>query len=196
LDVVGFGQYGGTIVFFAAYVLGAATLPIFGGEWKAMRQAAAGGIFIPAYSLYPVSFNEIAGILLKVNLVRICAASPFIISFATLAAYKLDHSPLVGAIIGAKLLAVFLSVQPLFVLVPISGTTNATSRMTATWFLVFAPILLVMIALVVAVFITGTVLGVLAACSLLFFLAACLFAVYRRAYRKGSFDLLSERARD
>jgi hypothetical protein len=194
--VLGFGQYGGTIVFFAAYVLGAASLPIFGGEWKAMRQTATGGVFVPGYSLYPVAFNEIARILLKVNLVRICAASPFVISFAALAAYKLQHSPAVGAIIGLKLLCVLLSVQPLFVLVPISSTTNATSRMTPIWFLVFLPVLLIMIGLIVAVFITGTILGVLAACSLLLLLAALLFAVYRRAYRKGRFDLLSERARN
>jgi hypothetical protein len=194
--VFGFGQFGGTIVFFAAYVLGAASLPILGGEWKAMRQAATGGVFIPGYSLYPVAFNEIARIFLKVNLVRICAAAPFIITFAALAAYKLQHSPYIGAAIGAKVLGVLLSVQPLFVLFPISSTTNATSRMSAIWFLVFAPILLAMMALVVAVFIVGTVLGVLACCVLLLLLATALLLVYRRAYRKGRFDLLSDRTKE
>ena len=194
--VLSFGQFGGTIVFFAAYVLAAASLPILGGEWKAMRQAAAGGVFLPGYSLYPVSFNEIARIFLKVNLVRICGAAPFIISFAALAAYKLQHSPYVGAIIGAKVLGVLLFVQPFFVLLPISSTTNATSRMAVIWLLVFAPILLVMVAVVVAVFIAGTVLGVLACYLVLFLLATALLAVYRAAYRKGRFDLLSDRMRD
>jgi hypothetical protein len=194
--VLSFGQFGGTIVFFAAYVLAAASLPVFGGEWKAMRQTPTGGVFLPGYCLYPVAFNEIARILLKVNLVRICAASPFVISFAALAAYKLQHSPTVGAIIGIKLVCVLVSVQPLFLLVPISSTTNATSRMTAIWFLIFAPVLLIMIAAIVSVFITGTFLGVVAACTVLLLLASLLFAVYRRAYRKGRFDLLSERTRN
>jgi len=194
--VLGFGQFGGTIVFFAAYVLAAASLPVFGGEWKAMRQTPTGGVFLPGYSLYPVAFNEIARILLKVNLVRIGAASPFVISFAALAAYKLQHSPYIGAIIGVKLLCVLVSVQPLFLLVPISSTTNATSRMTVIWFLVFAPVLLVMVAAIVGVFITTTFLGVVGACTLLLLLATFLFAIYRRAYRKGRFDLLSERTRN
>ncbi len=194
--VLGFGQFGGTIVFFAAYVLGAASLPVFGGEWKAMRQAPTGGVFVPGYALYPVAFNEIARIFLKVNLVRICAAAPFIISFAALAAFKLDHSPAVGAAIGAKLMLVLLSVQPLFVLFPISSTTNDTSRMTAIWFLVFAPVLLLMVAAAVAVFMMDTLLGVFCACAVLLSLAVLLFATYRAAYRKGRFDLLSERARE
>jgi hypothetical protein len=193
--VFSFGQFGGIIVFFAAYVLGVASLPIFGGEWKAMRQTPTGGVFIPGYAVYPVAFNEIAGILLKVNAVRICSAGPFIISFAALAAYRLGHSPIIGLIIGSKLLLVLLATQPLFVLLPISSTTNATSRMASVWFLVFAPVLLIMVAVIVAVFISGTVFGALAACAVLFLLAALLFATYRRAYRKGKFDLLSERAR-
>jgi hypothetical protein len=192
--VVAFGQFGGTIVFFAAYVLAAASLPILGGEWKAMRRTATGGVFVPSYSVYPVAFNEIARIFLKVNLARICAAAPFVVSFAALAAYKLEHSPYVGAVIGAKVLGILVSFQPFFVLLPISNTSNATSRMTVIWFLVFAPILLVMIGLVVGIFILGTVLGVLGGCLALLLLSSALLLVYRRAYRKGRFDLLSDRA--
>lgn len=194
LVVLAFGQFGGTLVFFAAYVLGAASLPLFGGEWRGMRQTAAGGVYVPGYSIYPIAFNEIALIFLKVNLVRICAAGPFIISFAALAAYKLNHPALGGAIIGAKVLGALLAVQPLFVLLPISTTTNDTSRMRGVWFFVFGPILILMIAAVIGAFLSATVAGVAASYGLLALLSGLLFVIYRRAYRMGKFDLLSQRS--
>ena len=193
--VLALGRYGGTIVFFAAYVLGAASLPVFGGEWRGMRQTAAGGVFIPGYSLYPISFNEIARIFIKVNLVRTCAAAPFIISFAALAAYTLKHPPFTGAIIGAKMIGILLAIQPMIVLFPISATTNATYRMLSVWIFIFAPLFIALLAACLGVFIGGTVFGVSASYALLLLFSFLIFVIYRRAYRKGRFDLLSARAR-
>jgi hypothetical protein len=195
LIVTIFGKFGGTIVFFAAYVLGAASLPLFGGEWRGMRQAAAGGVFIPGYSLYPISFNEIVRIFFKVNLVRICAAAPFIVSFAALAAYHLNHPPMVGVIIGAKVLGLLIALQPVFVLFPIWGTTNYPSRMALFWFLVFAPIFVVMIGAIFGVFFSTKPAGILGSYCVLALFSGLSFALYRRAYRQGKFDLLSQRAR-
>lgn len=196
LVVLVFGRFGGTIVFFAAYVLGAASLPLFGGDWRGMRQSAAGGVYVPGYSLYPIQFNEMARIFLKVNLVRICAAIPFITSFGALAAWTLGHPPMMGAIIGAKLLGILLCAQPLFVVFPISATTNDTSRMSGVWFLVFAPVFIVMAIAAMGVFFSGTVIGVILCYGLLMLLSGMLFLIYRNAYRKGKFDLLCQRSRN
>ena len=185
-----FGDYG-TMVFFGAYVLGAATLPLFGGDWRGMRQTAAGGMFIPGYSLYPITFNEMALIFLKVNLVRIVAASPLVISFGAIAAFKLGHPPLDGAIVGMKLLATISCLQPLLVLFPISSTTNDTSRMLGLWVLVFLPIILILGGAALAVFLSDTSLGVFVGFAALVLFSGLVFVIYRKAYRSGRFDLLN-----
>jgi hypothetical protein len=192
--VLVFGNYG-TMVFFGAYLLGAATLPLFGGDWRGMRQSAAGGMFIPGYSLYPITFNEIARIFLKVNLVRILAASPLIVSFGAIAAFKLGHPPAEGAIVGMKLLGTIACLQPLLVLFPISSTTNDTSRMLSSWLLVFLPILLLLGLSAFAVFLSDTAIGVFVGFGALSLFSGLLFVLYRRAYRAGKFDLLNPRSR-
>lgn len=188
------GRFGGTVVFFTAYVLVMACLPMFGGEWRGMRQAPAGGVFLPGYALYPIGFNSIALIFLKVNLIRMSAAIPFLVSFAALAAVSLGHGALAGAAIGVKVIGLLFALQPLLVLLPISSTTNDTSRMKLTWVLVILPLLLGMIGVAAGVFLVASV-GALASCyALLFMFSALLFVAYRRAYRRGRFDLLSQRS--
>jgi hypothetical protein len=188
------GQLGGTVVFFAAYVLATASMPLFGGDWRGMRQVASAGVYIPAYSLYPISFNAIARILLKVNVIRIGAALPLIVSFGALSAYRLESDPVAGALLAAKLLAILLCLQPLFVLVPISSTTNDTSRLPVLWWIfLFAPILLAIFGAAAAVFLSRTGLGTFASYAVLGALSTALFLLYRRAYRRGRFDLLSQR---
>jgi hypothetical protein len=195
LLVAGFGKSFGTVVFFGAYVLGAATLPLFAGDWRGMRQSAAGGMFMPGYSLYPISFNEMARIFIKVNLVRMLAASPLIVSFAALGAHQLGHPALGGAIVGAKLIGILICLQPLLALLPVSSTTNDTSRMPGIWLLIFMPLILVILAAGLGVFLSDTRLGVLASYVLLIMLSCLIFVVYRRAYRAGRFDLLNPRSR-
>ena len=195
LLVLAFGSQFGTIVFFGAYVLGAATLPLFAGEWRGMRQSAAGGMFMPGYSLYPISFNEMAKIFIKVNLVRLVAASPLIVSFAAIGAYKLGHSPFEGAIVGLKFLGILVCLQPLLALLPISSTTNDGSRMLPVWLLVFLPLILIILAAAIGVFLSDTGLGVFTSFILLLLLSSMLFVIYRKGYRGGRFDLLSPRSR-
>ncbi|MGZ8937917.1 MAG: hypothetical protein ACXW32_01755, partial [Limisphaerales bacterium] len=195
LLAMAFGRSFGTIVFFGAYVLAAATLPLFAGEWRGMRQAAAGGMFMPGYSLYPIAFNEMARIFLKVNLTRLVAASPLIVSFAAIGAYQLGHPALAGAIIGLKFLGLLICLQPLLVLLPISSTTNDASRMVPLWLFVFVPLILVILAAGIGVFLSDTALGVLTSFVLLLLLSGMLFFIYRKAYRSGRFDLLNPRSR-
>ncbi|HEX7863114.1 MAG TPA: hypothetical protein VF773_22485 [Verrucomicrobiae bacterium] len=190
--VLSFGSYG-TIVFFGAYVLGAATL--LGAEWRGMRQSAAGGMFLPAYSLYPIGFNEMAKIFLKVNIVRLIAVSPLVISFAAVAAFKLGHSPLHGATVGLKIVGLILCLQPLLVLLPISATTNDTARMLSIWIFVFFPIILIVLACGLGIFLSDTGLGVGTSFVVMFLLAGFFFFLYRKAYRSGRFDLLNPRSR-
>ena len=195
LLVLAFGKSFGTIVFFGAYVLAAATLPLFASEWRGMRQSAAGGMFIPGYSLYPIEFNEMAKIFLKVNLVRMLAASPLIVSFAAIAAYKLGHSPVGGAVIGLKALGMLICLQPILVLLPISSSTNDASRMLPLWIFGFLPIIVIILAASLGIFLSDTGLGVATSFALMLLLSTLLFVLYRRAYRASRFDLLNQRSR-
>jgi len=193
--VLTLGQFGGTIIFFAAYILATTSLPLFGGQWRGMRQSVSGGMFLPAFSVFPISFNSIALICLKVNLVRIVAASPLVISFALLAAYKLGESPASGAMVAGKLLLILLSVQPLFVIFPISNTTNDTSS-GRTWLklLFLIPVLLGLFGAAFVVFVSSHPGIVLLSYAVLLLVSVIFFVLYRRSYRHGNFDLLTERS--
>ena len=114
---------------------------------------------MPGYSLYPIAFNEMARIFLKVNVVRILAAAPFIVSFGAIAAFKLKYPAFDGALVGLKLLVMLLCLQPLLVLLPISSTTNDTSRMFRLWILVFLPVILIILACALGIFLSDTVLA-------------------------------------
>jgi hypothetical protein len=188
------GQLGGTVVFFSAYVLATASLPLFGGDWRGMRQIASAGVYLPAYSLYPISFNAVAKILLKVNIIRIAAAIPLVISFGTLSAYKLEIDPVAGAVFSVKLLTIFICLQPLFVLLPISSTTNDTARLHIIWWVLLFAGLLGIFGAAAGVFISRSAAGVLASYATLGALSTTLFLLYRRAYRRGKFDLFNQRA--
>jgi len=193
LVVWAFGTYGGTITFFSAYILATASLPLFGGEWRGLRQSPSGGVFLPGFSVFPIAFNEIVRILVKVNLLRILCASPFLLSFSAAAAYRLGHSAFSGLNICAEILALLVMLQPLFVLLPISKSTNDTTRMKPLWFLVFLPMLIVGILLGIAVFMVSSVSFKLVLYALVFLISGGFFTLYRWMYRKGKFDLLSER---
>jgi uncharacterized membrane protein YhaH (DUF805 family) len=85
--------------------------------------------------------------------------------------------------------------QPLLILLPISSTTNDTSRMAWMWLLVFIPVLLVLGAAAFAVFISDALLGVLTGFIVVFLFSGLLFVLYRRTYQRGKFDLLNARSR-
>jgi len=197
LAVLAAGQFSETMVFLAAYAVAASCLPLLGGDWRGMRQSASAALLVPGYALYPISFNEMARIFLKVNLARIVAAAPFVVSFAALAAYRTNHEPLAGALIGAKILAALMCLQPLLVILPISATTNdSTSRWSVRMLLLVLPVALTVIAGLVAVIAFNDWLAVAGGYAGLLAAAAVFFFAYRRAYRRGKFDLLKRRAAD
>jgi hypothetical protein len=193
--VLTLGHFGGTIIFFSAYILATATLPLFGGEWRGMRQSASGGMYLPAFSVFPITFNAMALIFLKVNLVRIAASTPFILSFAALAAYRLSETPLAGVQVAAKLMLILMCVQPISILLPISHTTNFTAnKRSAIKLLILIPAALILLGAAFAVFVSTTLVGVLTSYAVLMLTSILLLTAFKHAYRRGEFDLLTERS--
>jgi len=191
-----FGAFGGTIIFFSGYILATASLPLFGGEWRGLRQTPSGGVFLPGFSVFPIGFSEISKILLKVNLLRVVAASPLLLSFAAGAAYRLGFSALSGVVICLQVLLVIVLLQPVFILLPISKSTNGSSRMRWIWIALFIPMLLLLLGFIAGVFFASST-WTKSICYVLILLISCFFfALYRWSYRTGKFDLLSERMGD
>lgn len=190
-----FGEYSGFIVFFPAYLLATAALPLLGGEWRGLQQFPSGGIFIPAYAIYPVSFGEITRVMLKVNLVRTVAAAPLMLVFGMLASWKLGHGLLPGVQITCKALALFLALQPLIVLFPIAKSTNDTSRWRWPRMFIVLFLVLTLGALCLAAFFLDTAISLLVFGAVLV-LSTAAFALYRSTFQRGRFDLLSTRSTD
>lgn len=187
------GSYNFTIVYMCAYLLGTATLPIFGGHWRGLRQMATGGVFIPAFAVYPIAFNEVARVLLKVNVTRILAASPFLITFGALASYKLNASPLLGAEIALQILEVLILVQPVFVLLPISTTS---SKLRFGYSMVFLLLILMLAGAMISLFFVQGIMTRAIINAGLVLLAILIYLLYRKAYRFCKMDLINLRAPD
>jgi hypothetical protein len=188
-----FGAFGGTVVFFSAYILATASLPLFGGSWRGLRQTPSGGVYLPGFSVFPIGFNEISKILIKVNLLRIIAAAPLLLTFSIVAAYRLGYTPLAGLEVSFEIVLTIIALQPVVILLPLSKATNDTSKMRSLWLFLFLPMLMAMIALVMSLFFVQSVPSKLILYIVLLLIALLFFTLYRWSYRQGKFDLLSER---
>lgn len=188
-----FGQHSGFIVFFPAYLLATATLPLLGGEWRGLQQFPSGGVFLPAYALYPVTFKEITRVIFRVNVLRTLAATPLLLAFGLLAAWKLGHPISTGAHFTAKALALFLALQPVLILFPLSKSTNDSSRMRWLWYFGLFPMMLALFFLCLAAVFVQEPLPSLLLVVLVLVVSISFFAIYRWAFHAGRFDLLSTR---
>ncbi len=188
-----FGNALGPIVYLPVYLLAATTLPLLGGNWRGLHGFPAGGVMLPAYAVYPISFNEISRTLAKVNLIRIAVAAPLLVSFGVLAAWKLRHPPLAGAIVSLKVLLLLLALQPVLNLLPISKATNDTTRMKVLWGFVFLPVALMLVGLSFFFLALNVGQGTIGIFGLIVLLSVATFSIYRRAFRRGKFDLLARR---
>lgn len=191
--VFAFGSYGGFAVFFPAYLLATVSLPLLGGEWRGLQQFPNSGVFMPGYAVYPITFREIVVTLLKVNIIRTAIAVPFVIGFGMLASWKLGHSPLLGAAVGAKLLTLLIVLQPLMVLLPVSKSTNDTAKMRMIWLFLIIPGVLILIGLSISLFFLTRPLTVIGIYAAILLVSLFLLVIYRSAFRKTKFDIFSKR---
>ncbi|HVZ16089.1 MAG TPA: hypothetical protein VG897_03155, partial [Terriglobales bacterium] len=67
-------------------------LPLFGGMWTGFTELPISGKLSPIYATYPIAFDEISGLLFKVNTLRILLWSPFFIAIgvAILRVYSVE----------------------------------------------------------------------------------------------------------
>lgn len=188
-----FGNSMGPAVYLPAYLFAALVFPLLGGEWRGLQGFPTGGAILPAYAVFPISFSDISRTLAKVNIIRICAAAPLLVGFGMFAAWRLNHPWHDGAAVSLKLLLLMLALQPVVNLLPISKATNDTTRMKALWGLVFLPVALALVALSFFFFVLDAGQGAVGIFGIIALLSVATFAIYRRAFRRGKFDLLARR---
>jgi membrane protein implicated in regulation of membrane protease activity len=67
--------------------------------------------------------------------------------------------------------------------------------MLPLWIFGFLPIIVIILAASLGIFLSDTGLGVATSFALMLLLSTLLFVLYRRAYRASRFDLLNQRSR-
>lgn len=190
-----FGGYDRFMVFFPAYILLTACVPLLDDKWPGLVPLPTGGVFAPLYSVYPVGYDDIARVLLKVNLFRCLLALPLLALFGALGGWKAPgYSALDGVLLAAKTAAMAAALQPVVVVIRVSSATNDTKRAQLKWALILAPTTLAMIAIGYACF-TSSGFGVVAGSVTLNALFATGILMWqRRAYNSNKIDLLSKQA--
>ena len=185
-----FGHHGGFLAFLPAWFVAAAALPIFGGMWRGLQALPSSGVYLPLHALYPIALREMTRVMLRVNIYRTVAAAPLLLAFGVLAAWKLGDPLFMGWRITSKILGLFLALQPVIVLIPLSRSTNYTSRRAWLQLLLNVPIFVSLILLSIAFFLASAAAHTLLLLAAVLLLALVMHALYHRAFNRGRIDLL------
>ena len=189
-----FGQYGGLVVFVPAYLIALAAVPLFGGEWRGLQVLPSTGVMLPLHALYPVSLKEMTRVMLRVNIFRTIVAAPLLLAFGLLAAWKLGDPLLMGWKLTCKILGLFLALQPLLVLLPISKSANYNASRSWLHLIANITMLLAVMLLSIAFFFAPKPLHTFFLLVSVFGISLLLHGLYRRAFNRGRLDLLHARA--
>jgi len=188
-----FGKYGGWLVFLTAYGVLAAAVPLLGGAWPGLGSCFQGGTFTPMYAGFPLGFRDMARVILKTNYVRIAAAVPLILTMGALAGWELAGQWLLGLVLASKVAGLLLALQPMAVLLLFSEGSNDTARIRWRWLPLLVVWVIALVGASVALFLV-TQLRVSLLCLLaVALLSGGLLRLYRHAWGRGWFDLVSRR---
>ncbi len=195
--VLFFGEHGGVIIFFPAYLIATALLPMSANEWRGLGTYPTAGLFSPIYAMYPISYDEILAVVLKINVLRCAAASPVLAIYGAVVAGVLHEPVMMGISLATKVAVAAMALQPLFLVLRISAGTNDTKARRLFWHLFW--ILPLTITLGVCMFIVFTAKNDWIAAGCLVALSVLSFAIVffqRWLYRQAKFDLLTVRRSD
>lgn len=182
------------------YVIGAiaATFgaPVLGGAWQAFQGTPTSGLLTAAYASFPISYGEISRVMMKSNLVRISVFSPFVIAYSVAVTVHFWYPPAQGAMIGIKLLALTLLLQPVMIAGRFSSGSDDTRHLRWQTFFFFLFCLLLMAVCVAAAIMLFVSDGASAAQVLsVVIIGACCsvcWALYGTLYNRGKVDPLAK----
>ncbi|HZC24856.1 MAG TPA: hypothetical protein VE866_16070 [Candidatus Binatia bacterium] len=182
------------LLFLPMIVAGFMSAPILGGSWVGFKGPFTSGFWLPAYSVFPLSYTEISRVMLKTNYVRIFTWAPLAIAYSLALSHRLGYSFAHGARIGADVICIVLALQPVIIAGRFSAGTNDTRQINwqTVSFLVLALALLVTIlAAVFTTFIAATVLVQGCAVVVLFVTGFVGWIAYKLLFERGRIDTLS-----
>jgi len=168
-------------------------VPLLGGAWPGLGSCFQGGTFTPMYAGFPLGFRDMARVILKTNYVRIAAAVPLILTMGALAGWELAGQWLLGLVLASKVAGLLLALQPMAVLLLFSEGSNDTARIRWRWLPLLVVWVIALVGASVALFLV-TQLRVSLLCLLaVALLSGGLLRLYRHAWGRGWFDLVSRR---
>jgi len=193
--VLFFGEHGGFIVFFPAYLIGTALLPMSVNEWRGLSTYPTAGLFSPIYAMYPIGYDEILAIVLKVNVLRCAAAFPVLATYGAIVAGVIHEPVIMGITIAAKIAVAAMALQPLFFVLRISAGSNDTSTRRLSWHLLWIIPLILMLTFGTFIVFTTKNDWLAAVCLVALSIVSLAIVVLQRSlYRRGKFDLLTVRS--
>ena len=152
-----------------------------------------GGAFVPAYSIVPITFDEIAHVVFKFNLVRTLVVSPLLVAFTVFCGWRMGFSLPQSFVFAAKVVGLLLAMQPLLLILPFSKTTNDISGRKFFAAFVLLPLLMAFAGFSVIFFSSQEVPWIIGSFLTIVTASLMLFLSYRWAYRSNRFDLLTLR---
>jgi hypothetical protein len=176
----------------SAWLVASIAAPMWGGEWPGFSLVWIGQRGCAICSVMPLGYAEVSLVVLKTSTIRLAAALPIYAAFGAFGGWFFSASPGVGALLGGKVALLVMAFQPLSTIIPFSPGTNDSSSGclgALAWFAalgVFLPLLGGAIFFTIASSLQGF-LGVPA-------MAGVAWAggrIYRAAYERGWFDLLT-----
>jgi hypothetical protein len=157
-------------------------------NWKGFENKATGGSVTPLYAAYPLPFGSLYRVLLKVNLLRLALPPMVIVLYVLVAdAVGLPSGTLAEAACKASL--IFLAVQPVIPIIPFSVGTNDVQKPEHLLFFLIGIVFLVGIA--VTLYLASSVWTSLVLSLVLTVASIVCAQIYRRAYERNWFDLMS-----
>jgi hypothetical protein len=196
--IAALGSWGSWVLFVAGGLALVCAVPVAGGGWRGLRSCPTGGVFGPAYSVYPLAYGEMAWVILKVNALRILAACPLLAFLGAVAGWRLQGTMTVGLWIAVKAAALGLATQPLIVAARFGGGTNDTKRFKMRWLLLLVPLLITglvaLLAAAVALFLLEDLVHAAACLGVIALLSATALWLHSAGWNRSWFDLLRRQA--
>jgi hypothetical protein len=182
------------LFFVPMIVAGSLCAPLFGGTWVGFRGPMTSGFYLPAYTVFPLSYSEISWVMLKSNYARALTWAPLAIIYASALAHRLNHSFAYGAEVGVCVVLIIMALQPVMIAGHFSSGTNDTRKLSWQTVLFFSFALALLTIMVIAtsmMFITLSLLVELGAITVIFVASSLGWAAYKLLFERGRIDVLS-----
>jgi hypothetical protein len=175
----------------SAFPIGLISLGVFymnasSKSWPGTGLRRVGGMDSAVSSVYPLGFGQMAGVILKVNAVRLLVSAPFLAAVGMLLAYENGYDLAEGGVLILKILLVFAAAMPFLTLLFISPGTDDTKR-TLTVLMFVAGVMVVLASAVTFIFAPMPIS--LAAAVVMFAGSFGILKGYNHAYDNNWFDL-------